>query len=83
MTSQTTIIPVEDNIKTHMLNYFQRNVEKKNPRGHLLGLPAKHAANDHGNWLMQEQRIWLVETRFSWQENEHNRVQVVFHFHIV
>lgn len=49
MTSQTTIIPVEDNIKTHMLNYFQRNVEKKNPRGHLLGLPAKHAANDHGN----------------------------------
>lgn len=33
MTSQTTIIPVEDNIKTHMLNYFQRNVEKKIQEG--------------------------------------------------
>lgn len=33
MISQTTIILVEDNIETHILNYFQRNMEKKIQEG--------------------------------------------------
>ena len=39
-----------------------RGIWEKTPRGILLDLPAKHAANNHGSWFMQEQSIWLVET---------------------